>query len=118
MSCHDLEIERGRYDTKPKHFSECYCLSCLKDGLLVTEDQVHFFVNCPLYKTQRKKLFEFMEAMYPSVNSLSDKGKLIWYMSQENNEVINKVAKYVYNCFQDREMFTKTERKAGCGNKF
>ena len=56
--------------------------------------------------------------MYPSVNSLSDIDKLIWYMSQENNEVINKVAKYVYNWFQEREMFIKTERKAGSGGKF
>ena len=55
-----------------------------------------------------------MEAM----NSLSDTDKLIWYMNQENNEVINKVAKYVYNCFQDREMFIKTERQAGSGRKF
>ena len=54
MSCYDLEFERGRYDTKPKHFSERYCLSCLKDGLLVTEDEVHFFANYPLYKTRRK----------------------------------------------------------------
>ena len=30
-----------------------------------------------------------------SVNSLSDTEKLIWYMSQENNEVIKKAAKYV-----------------------
>ena len=115
MSCHDLKIEKGRYDTKPKHFSERYCL---KDGLLLTEDEVHFFANCPLCKTRRKKLFEFVEAMYPSVNSLSDIDKLIWYMSQENNEVNDKVAKYVYNCFQDREMFIKTERKAGSGRKF
>ena len=59
-----------------------------------------------------------MESMYPSVNSLTDIDKLIWYMSQENNEVIKKVAKYVYNCFQDREMFIKTERKAGSRRKF
>ena len=72
MSCHDLEIERGRYDTKPKYFSERYCLFCLKDGVLVTEDEVHFSANCPLYRTRRKKLFEFVEAMYPSVNSLTN----------------------------------------------
>ena len=83
MSCHDPEIERGRYDTKPKHFSERYCLSCLKDGLLVTEDEVHFFASCPLYKTRRKKLFEFVEAMYPLVKSLSDIDKLIWYMAKK-----------------------------------
>ena len=118
MSCHGLEIERGRYDTKPKHFSERYCLSCLKDGLLVTEDEVHFFANRPLYETQRKKLFEFVEAMYSSVNSLSDIDKLICNMSQENNEVINEVAKYVYHCFQEREFFIKTERKAESGPEF
>ena len=39
-------------------------------------------------------------------------------MSQENNDVINKVAKYVYNYFQGRKMFIKTERKAGSGRKF
>ena len=87
--------ERGYY-TKPKHFSERCCLSGLKDGLLVTEDEVHFFANCPLYKARRKILFEFVETMYPSVNSLvSDIDKMIWYMSQETNEVINKVANLV-----------------------
>ena len=58
-----------------------------------------------------------MEAMYPSVNSLSDIDKLICYMSQENKEIIDKVAKYVYNCFQERELFIKTERKVGSGRK-
>ena len=76
MNCHDLEIGRDRYDTKPKHFLERYCLSCLKDGLLVTEDEVHFFANCRHHKTRWKKLFEFVEAMYPSLNSLSDIDKV------------------------------------------
>ena len=59
-----------------------------------------------------------MEAMYPSVNSPSDIDKLIWYMSQENNEIINKVAKYFDNCFQERVLFIKTEGKAGSVRKF
>ena len=111
MSCHDLEIERGRYDTKPKYFSERYCLSGLKDGLLVTEDEVHFFANCALYKARRKILFEFVETMYPSVNSLGDVDKLIWYMSQENNEVINKVVNLVYNCFKRGKCLSKQKEK-------
>ena len=56
--------------------------------------------------------------MYPSVNSLNDIDKLIWYMSQENNDVINKVAKYAYNCFLERKMFVKIERKALNAHKF
>ena len=66
----------------------------------------------------KEKLFEFEEATYPSVNSWNDTDKLIWYMSQENNDIINKIAKYVYDCFQERKMFVKTERKAGGGHKF
>ena len=100
MSCHDLEIERGQYDNKPKHFSERYCQSCLKDGLLVTDDKVHFFANCPLHKTRRTKLFEFVEAMYPSVNSLSDIDKLISYISQENNKVIIKLQNMLIIAFK------------------
>ena len=56
--------------------------------------------------------------MYPSVNSPSDIDKLIWYMSQENNEIIKKVAKYFDNCFQERVLFIKTEGKAGSVRKF
>ena len=59
-----------------------------------------------------------MEAIYPSMNSLGNIHKLIWYMSQENNEIINTVTIYVYNYFQEREMCIKTERKAGSGHNF
>ena len=39
-------------------------------------------------------------------------------MSQENNDVINIVAKYVYKIVFMRKMFVKTERKVGSGHKF
>ena len=79
------------------------------------------FSNCKylfFFGMAENKHLELRSAVCPSVNSLNDTDKLICYMSQENNDVINKVAKYVYNRFQERKMFVKGERKAGSSRKF
>ena len=49
MSSHDLEIERGRYDSKPKPPEERLCSYCRTLGSSLSEDEVHFFSVCPMY---------------------------------------------------------------------
>ena len=47
------------------------------------------------------------------MNSLNDTEKLIWYMSQENNDVINIVAKYVYKIvFMRGKCLSKQKEKS------
>ena len=50
ISCHLLEIERGRYQRlklKPAH--QHYCPSCLQLGNKLMEDEVHFLTSCSAY---------------------------------------------------------------------
>ena len=49
MSSHDLEIERGRYDSKPKPPEERLCPYCGPLGFSLSEDEVHFFSVFPMY---------------------------------------------------------------------
>ncbi len=45
ISCHDLEIERGRYDTPPKLPEERICKLCQ----LQPETEEHFMLFCPRF---------------------------------------------------------------------
>ena len=108
MSSHDLEIERGRYDSKLKPPKERLCPYCRTLGFSLSEDEVHFFSVCPMYNKNRNRLFSFMEDLYPNVNTLTDKDKFVWHMSQENEETICKVANYIFTCFKMRKRFSKT----------
>ena len=42
LSSHDLEIERGRYDTKSINPHERYCRYCKSTNYLTVEDEFHF----------------------------------------------------------------------------
>lgn len=48
LSCHNLEIERGRYTGTPAQ--ERYCRYCPSGQV---EDEAHFLIQCPLYKIER-----------------------------------------------------------------
>ena len=43
MNSHDLAIERGRYDSKPKPPKERLCPYCRTLGFSLSENDVHFF---------------------------------------------------------------------------
>ena len=52
VSCHDLEIERGRYQKKPKPPEERICKICKMEA----ETEEHFIMSCPAYRKQRISL--------------------------------------------------------------
>ena len=80
MSSHDLEIERGRYDSKPKPPEERLCSYCRTLGFSLSEDEVHSSSVCPMYNKNRNRLFSFVTDLYPNVNTLNDKDKFVQYM--------------------------------------
>ena len=73
MSSQDLEIERGRYDSKPRPPEERFCPYCRPLGFSLSEDEVHLFSVCPMYNKNRNRLFSFVADLYPKVNTLNDK---------------------------------------------
>ena len=101
MSSHDLEIERGRYDSKPRE--ERLCPYCGTLGFSLSEDEVHFFSVSLMYNKNRNRLFNFVTDLHLNVNTLNDRDKFVWYMGQENEEIICKVANYIFACFKMRK---------------
>ena len=100
MSSHYLGIERGRYDSKPRPAEERLRPYCRTLDFSLSEDEVHLFSVCPMHNKNRNKLFNFVEDLYPNVNTLNDRDKLVWCMSLEDEGLICKVANYILACFK------------------
>ena len=71
MSSHDLEIERGSYDSKLKRLEARLCPHCRTLGFSLSQDKVHFCSVCPMYNKNRNRLFNFVADLYPDVNMLN-----------------------------------------------
>ena len=98
LSCHELEIERGRY--KGKHLEERLCTNC---NLRKIEDEIHFLVECPKYANKRKSLFEFLATVYPFASQLQD-NKLIYklLMSTKNFDLQKQLASFIFYIYKLR----------------
>jgi len=77
LSCHDLEIETGRYKNIQSELRLCSLCSTL-------EDEHHVFFNCPRYSLARAKCPELInnkkisDILHPSTTEAAKKaGKLI-----------------------------------------
>ena len=56
ISCHNLYIERGRYEKNLVPREERWCVSCYTHyGLKPIESEVHVLTNCPLYQGIKHK---------------------------------------------------------------
>ena len=98
ISAHVLEIERGRY--KKIDVNNRICKFCT---LGAVEDEHHFIFSCPLYNNKRE---DFMCGLINNNNNfenLSNNEKLIWLMSNEDDDVILDFSNYIYNCFKIRK---------------
>ena len=73
----NLNLQRKNFVLTVKHFFFSF-----------SEDEAHFFSVRPMYNKNRNRLFSFVADLYPNVNTLNDKDKFVWYMSQENKEII------------------------------
>ena len=95
LSSHDLEIERGRYGHKSTSPEERCCKFCQSNGDLITEDEFHFLMVFPLYKSKREKLFQNIYEVFPNIRQDSLKIQFLWLMSQENEKCTTDIAKFV-----------------------
>lgn len=86
ISAHTLEIERGRYRNVPRENRLCSCCD-------VVEDELHFLDKCRLYNKARQRLNQQTDCSKPSDLLVRDDQQPV-------------LAKYVYNCFQQREKLT------------
>ena len=96
LGVHDLEIERGRYGRKPLPIKERYCKLCLDMKIQAVEDKQHFLLYCPNYAEQGGRFFEKLEQMHYNLGLLEDSDKFVWLLSQENNNCIHWLSKFIF----------------------
>ena len=99
LSCHQLMIEKGRHHRPSLDRSERKCPHCKN----LVEDECHFITSCPLYLTEREELYAEVRKSSIHFDEIpTNIQKFIFILSNENVDVLNKVAAYVYKSFAIR----------------
>ena len=99
MSSHPLMIEKGRHSKPPLPRADRKCPFC-KD---VIEDECHFIISCPLYSEYRPDLLNIVRKSAPKFDDIpSDLQKFIFLLTNENDEVLSKLAAFTYKSFKKR----------------
>ena len=111
LSNHNLRIETGRHLRPKLPRQERKCFICIDE----IENELHFVVKCPLYSSERKELYKALMHNSKYFDSLtSDEQKLMFIMTNEDNDVMAKLAKFVFNSMQIRERVIKIENVYKC----
>jgi hypothetical protein len=91
VSAHRLMIELGRRNHTPV---ECrVCPKCTRNEV---EDEWHFLFVCPLYNMERDTLMQIINAKSPLFKQLNTDDQLCWVMSNNDDDVIKALARYVH----------------------
>ena len=99
ISCHDLEIERGRYIRPKKPPDDRICKLCQCQA----ETELHFMLLCSQYQNERSDLFEKVNAIDDTFSQLQDEPKFEYLMTSQNTDIIKHVMKYIYSCLRVRK---------------
>ena len=105
ISAHQLEIEAGRYKNIP--VNSRICKLCNSNEV---EDEVHFLLGCNHYKGEREKFFDEVQLSCGNFTLLSPINKMIWLMSNEDNNIIELLANFIHDCTKKRLDFLKSPR--------
>lgn len=101
LSAHKLEIERGRfYNNVYVPANQRICKQC---NLNICEDEKHFILECPLYTPQRLSLFQSCINNNPFFIQYNTEQKFFWLFSNEDMNIISKVAEYISSCMPLRK---------------
>ena len=99
MSNHTLMIEKARHMRPIPDRSERKCFVCKVN----VEDECHFITKCPLYKEERKLLFNAFSNECKHFESLTDEQKFIFILSNEDIGLTKFLAKFLFRSFKIRE---------------
>jgi hypothetical protein len=97
VSAHRLMIELGRRSGVA--LEDRLCPKCTLNEI---EDEWHFLSVCPLYATERRKLFDLILSKSPLFYQLEKDDQLCWIMSSKDDDVIKAVSEYVCSAMQLR----------------
>ena len=99
------------YDRKGRHFNppvqrENRTCPFWKN---TTEDECHFILNCPLYDDNRVELTQEVKKTCFNYDQMNDIQKFIFIMSNENENIIKNLAKYIFYSMKKRNEFLNPE---------
>ena len=90
ISAHKLNIEILRYKgIKPE---KRLCTMCADNKV---EDELHFFMQCSKYQTNREILLQKIWSKYPSLKTLNDHDQFIWLMTNEDADIIHLISQFL-----------------------
>ena len=99
LSCHDLEIERGRYIRPIVPAENRVCKLCKTEA----ETELHFVMACPEYTELRKSLFQKLVAIDKSLIGYNIFDKFVYLFSNKNEKIIRLVIGFVYAAYKLRK---------------
>ena len=96
ISCHNLEIEQGRYKNVPA--DQRICKLCNQN----VEDEIHFLLECNSLSQIRKVIIDEIILKYPNLNQLDNKQKFIWLFTAEENFIYSQLHLLLTKLFDAR----------------
>ena len=64
---------------------------------------MHFICDCSFYNTERVKFFDYIKDTVPIFDCSNSFDKMVWLMTYENKDSVNKFAAFVSTCFTLRK---------------
>ena len=103
LSDHNLMIEVGRHNGVKAHLR--FCPFCKNE----VESEMHFLLDCSVYRNVRNGLFNSIEREKPFFRYLQKEEKFSYLLA---NVYQTQVAEYIYNIFELRNFLTAFPKRA------
>ena len=103
LSNHVLNIEKLRHTTPKTSKENRFCPFCPKR----VEDEVHFLLECPIYRIPRKEMIDNLTKEKPSFRREERDSQFIELMRPEN---VHLTSKTIHRFFEIREFLFKSPR--------
>ena len=100
ISCHDLEIERGRYCNPPKPPEQRICSICK----LEAETEEHFMMLCSGYIKLRIVLFKEILKYDSEIFNVPQTEKFTYLISHKNVNVLKAIMIFLEKAYQNRAL--------------
>ncbi len=104
LSNHILNIEKGRHTTPKTPKEVRFCPFCPNK----VEDEIHFLLNCPIYRIPRSELMITMINEKPSFHQENEKNQFIELMDPGNAQ---RVSKIINNLFEIRQFLIENPKR-------
>ena len=98
VSCHNLEIERGRYARNPKPPEERICTLCKRES----ETEEHFLLHCPAFVHLRNEFILKIKQVEPRICEMSSNDMFCTIMKHKTDIGLRIILKYVYEIHTKR----------------